>query len=171
MDQVDPEDLFESGRCHALAAKLLHESSVNYAHEHDIVDVEKFAFNGTFSLSLHYLVGLGFELFLKAAYVKFGGDPDPNHLRTAIGHDLVKALQHAETVGFQSDVENLAEIVGHLSEPYRLHSSDIRAQRKLRFQTKDRFLPHSRNWIASSAMNSVGKPISKAACPAPSGSG
>ena len=121
MEPVDPEELFKSGRSHALAAKFLHEKSLEFAIENEIPDIEKFAFNGTFSLSLHYLIGLGFELLLKAAYVRFGGDPDPSHLRSAIGHDLVKALNQAEAVGFQSDAEHLAEIIGHLSEPYRLH--------------------------------------------------
>ena len=121
MELVNPEELFESGRAHALTAAFLHEKSIEFAKVNGIEDAKQFAFNGTFSLSLHYLVGLGFELLLKSAYVKMGGDPNPAHLRNSIGHDLVKALDHAKGVGFNPDAKDLAEIVGYLSEPYKQH--------------------------------------------------
>lgn len=121
MADVKAEELFESGRSHALAATLLFDSSKEYARREGIEDAEKFAFNGTFSLSVHYLIGLGFELMLKAAYLHRGGNADSKHLRNEIGHDLIKALDLAESVGFQPHVENLREILEYLRDPYLRH--------------------------------------------------
>ena len=121
MHTVKADKLFETGRAHAMAAAHLFESSIQFAKTNGVDDPELFAFNGTFSLSVHYLMGLGAELMLKAAYIGHGGDPNPKHLRTDIGHDLIKALDHAEEMGFEPSVENLREILEHLREPYLMH--------------------------------------------------
>jgi hypothetical protein len=73
------------------SSQLLYVSAIRHAEERGIKDPERFASNGQFSLSIHYLVGLGFELMLKAAYVLHGGEADDEHLRRAIGHDLLRA--------------------------------------------------------------------------------
>ena len=112
--------LFESGRAHALASDLLYRSAILHAEQEQIEDIERFAFNGTFSLSTHYLLGLGLELMLKAAMVASGGPSDEKSLR-AIGHDLVKALDSAEAAGFNSEAPNLRGIVDVMSEPFKEH--------------------------------------------------
>ena len=83
--------LYINGRSHALAADRLYRAAADDGLERNPNDPEFFAFNGPYSLSIHYLVSLGFELMLKAAYVAAGGPSDEAILR-AIGHDLVKAL-------------------------------------------------------------------------------
>lgn len=105
-----------------LSAGLLHEAATKFATENGIPNPERYAFNGTFSLSLYYLVGLGFELYLKAAYIQHGGDADERHLKWDIGHDVVAALDRAEARGFQSKAPNLREIVEYLREPLLNHS-------------------------------------------------
>ena len=121
MELVDPEALFESGRSHALAAQLLHEKSLEYAAQNGVDDPKLYAFNGPYSLSLHYLIGLGFELMLKAAYVKYGGIPDPNHIRMKLGHDLRKALREVKNLGFEPAGDHFEEIIEIISEPYKCH--------------------------------------------------
>lgn len=122
MNEVDAEILFENGRSHLLSAALLYESSVEFAKENEIEDPEHFGFNGTFSLSLFYLAGLGMELFLKAAYIYHGGDANERHLRREIDHDIVGALDFAEARGFCSRAPNLRAILEHLREPLLNHS-------------------------------------------------
>jgi hypothetical protein len=99
-----------------LWAKALEEGVVE-GHE----DIDLFAFNGPFSLSINHLAGLSLELLLKAAYVAEGGAADDKHLRNEIGHDLHRALDLAEGLGFQSQAPHLREIVERMSEPYRKH--------------------------------------------------
>ena len=115
------EELFETGRSHALTAELLYRASLEEGHRRGVPDVNLFAFNGTHSLSLHYLLGLGFELMLKAAVVSWGGIEDEKFLRQDIGHDLVRALDEAENVGFHSAAPQLREILRVLREPYKAH--------------------------------------------------
>lgn len=115
------QQLYEVGRAHALSGNHLYGFALEYAKRHDIEDAEKFAFNGTFSLSTYYLLGLGIELLLKAAYVALGGDPADKHLRAAIGHDLRKAWDRAVGLGFESKAPRLEGIVDTLSEPYKMH--------------------------------------------------
>lgn len=112
--------LFETGRAHALASDLLHRSAIRHGIESDMQDPEHFAFNGTYSLSTHYLLGLGLELMLKAAIVAWGGPSDDKSLRK-IGHDLIKALDLAEELGFNSEAPNLRDILNVLQEPYKQH--------------------------------------------------
>lgn len=114
------EVLFETGRGHALSAERLHDAAILYAEEHDL-DLEIFPFNGTFSLSIHYLLGLGLELMLKSAIVAWGGRSDDKYLRNTIGHDLTAALHAAEAAGFKSQAPHLHEIIAILSGPFKMH--------------------------------------------------
>ena len=113
-------ELFETGRSHALASDLLHRSAIIDGIDRGIEDPEHFAFNGTYSLSTHYLLGLGLELMLKAAIVAWGGPSDEKSLRE-IGHDLIKALDSAEAAGFNSAAPNLRDILDVLNEPFKQH--------------------------------------------------
>ena len=115
------ETLHQTGRAHALSADLLYRAAVAHAEAEELPDPELFAFNGTYSLSIHYLIGLGLELCLKAAFVAHGGDEDVRFLRNEIGHDLVRALDLAEDRGFSSEAPHLREIVQHLRDPYIAH--------------------------------------------------
>lgn len=115
--------LFENGTAHALSAILLFNSSYEYGRKIEVSEekIDDFAFNGTCSLSVHYLIGLGLELLLKAAYVACGGDGDDKHLRNEIGHDLEIALQRAQDFGFKSQSDHLAELVSYMKTPYKEH--------------------------------------------------
>ncbi len=115
--------LLENGEGHALAAAVLFDASHGYGRKIGVPEeeIDKFAFNGVCSLSVHYLVGLGLELMLKAAYIACGGDDTDNHLRRDIGHDLETALAMAQERGFESQSEHLVGLVGHLNEPYKQH--------------------------------------------------
>lgn len=113
--------LYEGGRSHALSAKLLYAAAKGYGEAQQIDDPEKFAFNGPYSLSVHYLIGLGLELMLKSAYVASGGKADDKHLRTQIGHDLLRALDLAEAAGFTSEAPRLRDIVSVMRQPYKAH--------------------------------------------------
>lgn len=113
--------LLLSGRSHGLASDLLYRSAVVEGQDKGVADPDLYAFNGPHSLSIHYLVGLSLELLLKAAYVAAGGPGDVRHLRNAIGHDLLVALEMAEQQGFHSEAPHLHEIVGHMNEPYKNH--------------------------------------------------
>lgn len=112
--------LFEAGRAHAMSSILLHNAAIARAIEDKNPDPEKFAFNGTYSISIYYLVCIGLELYLKAAYVHYSGDGSHKALH-AIGHDLVAALDEAEKHGFKSTVENLHEIADLLRLPHLKH--------------------------------------------------
>jgi len=113
--------LFETGRAHALASELLYRSAIIEGEgREDAPDPEHFAFNGTYSLSIHYLLGLGLELMLKSAIVAWGGPSEEKSLRD-VGHDLIKALDTAEAAGFESEAPNLREILMVLQKPYEQH--------------------------------------------------
>ncbi len=112
--------LFETGRSHALASDLLYRSALIEGAERNIADPEHFAFNGTYSLSTHYLLGLGLELMLKAAIVAWGGQADEKTLRD-IGHDLIKAVDAAEKAGFNTAAPNLRHVLEVLNEPFKQH--------------------------------------------------
>ena len=113
-------ELYETGRAHALAADRLFHAALDDGQLMSPDDPELFAFNGTYSLSTHYLIGLGLELMLKGAYVAHGGSPSDDDLRK-IGHDLVLALDMAEERGFRSKAANLRELVQLMVEPYKQH--------------------------------------------------
>jgi hypothetical protein len=124
--------LFETGRSHALSSDLLYRSSlIEGEYRDDVLDPERFAFNGTYSLSTHYLLGLGLELMLKAAIVGWGSPADEKSLK-AIGHDLLGALDAAEAAGFVSNAPKLRDILGVLQEPFKQHW--------LRYQRPENFL-------------------------------
>ena len=115
------EALYNLGKAHALSGNHLFAKALDYAVEQELPDPDHFAFNGTFSLSTYYLLCLGTELLLKAAYVASGGNHEDRHLRNAIGHDLKAALQHAEERGFASAAPRLHDIIDVLNEPYTRH--------------------------------------------------
>ncbi len=112
--------LFETGRAHALAADRLYRAAFEDGMQRSPDDPELFAFNGTYSLSVYYLVCLGLELMLKAAYVGVGGPSDNASLRS-IGHSLVSAFDAATAMGFQSIAPRLIETIASLKEPYKAH--------------------------------------------------
>jgi len=120
MDLELARELFESGRSHALASDFLYRSSVRDGNERALPDAELFAFNGTYSLSTHYLLGLGLELMLKAAIVAWDGPSEEKSLRD-IGHDLVKGFEAAAAAGFRSEAPRLREIIDVMNEPYKAH--------------------------------------------------
>ena len=122
---------FETGRSHALASDFLYRSAIADGENREIADPELFAFNGTYSLSTHYLLGLGLELMLKAAVVAWGGPSDEKFLRD-IGHDLIKALDAAEATGFKSEAPHLRDILSVLNEPFKQHW--LRYQRPENFE-------------------------------------
>ena len=109
-----------SGRSHALASDFLYRAALKDAEHRQVDDPEHFAFNGTYSLSTHYLLGLGLELMLKAAIVAYGGPSDDKSLRE-IGHDLIKALNAAEEAGFRSEAPRLRDILSIIQEPFKAH--------------------------------------------------
>ena len=115
--------LLENGAAHALAALVLFRASYDYGRKIGVAEekIDDFAFNGTCSLSVHYLIGLGLELLLKAAYVAHGGDESDLHLRNEIGHDLEVALRKAQERGYQCQSDQLAELVGYMNRPYKNH--------------------------------------------------
>ena len=115
------QSLYETARAHALSSDLLYQASLQYALDHNKPDPDQFAFNGTFSLSIFYLIGLGLELFLKAAIALHDKDADLKFLKNEIGHDLVKALDAAEARGFAPEAPNLRAITENLREPYLMH--------------------------------------------------
>jgi hypothetical protein len=113
--------LYLAGRSHGMGANRLWARALEEGAEINSQDPSQFAFNGPFSLSINHLAGLSFELLLKAAYVASGGPPEDKHLRDEIGHDLIRALDKAEELGFDTDVPHLREIIGYLRDPYRRH--------------------------------------------------
>lgn len=112
--------LYEGARAHALSGELLYNAAMGKASDEGNLDPATSVFNGTYSLSINYLIGLSLELYLKSAYVFHGGAADDKSLR-AIGHKLVEALNAAERQGFQSQAPNLREIAEHLNEPFSQH--------------------------------------------------
>lgn len=115
------KQLHQTGKAHAWTSCLLYRASVDYAEDEGFEDAQAYAFNGTPSLSIHYLLGLGLELMLKSAIVAWDPEVDAEYLRTTIGHDLVKALDDAEIRGFASQAPYLRGLVELLRAPYRQH--------------------------------------------------
>lgn len=115
------KQLYESGKAHASTSCLLYRASIEYAEDEHFEDPHAFAFNGTPSLSIHYLLGLGLELLLKSAIVMCDPDVDRANLQISIGHDLTKALDAAEARGFASNAQYLRDLTNLLRVPYRQH--------------------------------------------------
>ena len=89
--------------------------------EQEVADPALFAFNGPYSLSVHYLVGLGLELILKAIIVARDPSMGEIELRRSIGHNLVAALDAVEAAGFESDAPYLRDVVETFNVPYQSH--------------------------------------------------
>ena len=96
------KELHQTGKAHAWSSCLLYRASIRHAEDEGIEDPQAYAFNGTPSLAIHYLLGLGLELMLKSAIVAGDAAVDDACLRNTIGHDLVRALDEAEARGFAS---------------------------------------------------------------------
>lgn len=120
MSIIDAKYLYESGRAHALAADRLYRAAADDGLVKRPDDPEQWAFNGPYSLSIHYLICLGLELLLKSTYVAYDGPTDKKQLLN-IGHDLELALDEAEKQGFNSEAPRLREIAQILREPYMAH--------------------------------------------------
>lgn len=112
--------LHQTGRSHALASDLLYQAACKEGLKRKPDNPELFAFNGLYSLSIHYLIGLGLELMLKAAIAASGGPSDDRSLRD-LGHELGRLLTRAKEVGFHSEAPRLDEVISHMAEPYKLH--------------------------------------------------
>ncbi|WP_426275323.1 hypothetical protein [Sphingomonas sp. FW199] len=112
--------LYQVGRSHALSAFELYRASIRYAEERGLEDPEHFAFNGTFSLSTHYLLGLGLELMLKAAVCLVEVEISPNDLKR-LGHNLLDALDRIERGNFDHDMTALRNLVEIMHQPYLSH--------------------------------------------------
>ena len=121
MNKDTARTLFESGRSHALSSDLLYRAAIDEGDRRNVADPELFAFNGPYSLSINALLGLGLELMLKAAILASDIDVNDEFLRKEIGHDLIKALDKAEDVGFRSQAPNLRQIVEVMHPPYKAH--------------------------------------------------
>lgn len=115
------KQLHESGKAHAWTACLLYRASLEHAEDEGFEDPLAYAFNGTPSLSIHYLLGLGLELMLKAATVAWDPNVDRAYLKNTIGHDLSKALDEAEARGFATQAPHLRALVELLCAPYKQH--------------------------------------------------
>lgn len=118
-------ELYRSGKAHAGAACLLYRASIDYAASDEgiepLEDRIKYAFNGPNSLSLHYLLGLGLELMLKAVIAALDAEVDAKFLQNEVGHDLARALDEAERRGFKSEAQHLRELVALLRDPFKKH--------------------------------------------------
>lgn len=115
------KQLHQTGKAHAWTSCLLYRASVRYAQEEDFEDPQAYAFNGTPSLSIHYLLGLGLELMLKSAIVAWDQEVDAEYLRNEIGHDLIRALDRAEARGFETQAPHLRALLKLLRAPYKQH--------------------------------------------------
>jgi hypothetical protein len=113
-------NLWNMGGGHAIGAEAVIRRAQEWAREIEADDPEKVVFNGKYSASIYLLLGYGFELLLKAAFVYNGGDSKQLGVR-GIGHDLVAALNAAEERGFHSGAPRLREIVELLQSPHLEH--------------------------------------------------
>lgn len=113
--------LHQNGKAHAEASCLLYAASFDQAKREGVEDRAKYAFNGPYSLSVQYLLGLGLELMLKSAVVAFDPKADAEYLRKELGHDLVASLDQAERRGFKSQAPHLRKLVELLRDPYKQH--------------------------------------------------
>lgn len=120
MNEELARNLWNMGGGHAIGAEAVIRRAQEWAREIGADDPEKAVFNGKYSASIYLLLGYGFELLLKAAFVSNGGNPrqlGPG----GIGHDLAAALKAAEERGFHSSAPRLREIVELLQLPHREH--------------------------------------------------
>lgn len=106
-----------------MAAEALRLTSIDAAQNEGAEDVEKVAFNGPLSPSLHLLIGYGFELNLKVVFLLLGGEEAELGTKR-IGHDLIAALDAAEELGYVSIVPDIRWTLeklraSHLSHHWR----------------------------------------------------
>ena len=120
MDEELARNLWNMGGGHALGAEAVIHRAQDWAEEIGAEDREKAVFNGKYSASIYLLLGYGFELLLKAAFIAHGGDPKQLGVR-GIGHSLGAALKAAEDNGFRSGAPDLHEIIELLEMPHREH--------------------------------------------------
>ena len=120
MNEELARELWTMGGGHALGAEAVVRRAQDWAREIEAEDLEKAVFNGKYSASIYLLLGYGFELFLKAAFVAHGGDPKQLGPR-GLGHDLEAALNAAEEQGFCSGAPDLRAIVELLQLPHSQH--------------------------------------------------
>lgn len=120
------EDLWHRGWGHVTAAKILAQYSKAEGQAKQVADPDHYTFNGPQSPSLHLLIGYGMELLLKVAVLLHGGREADTR---AAGHDLIKALDRAEELGFRCRTpqvrfaaENLREM--HLNHHFRYGGAD-----------------------------------------------
>lgn len=128
--------LHDNGSAHASAACLLYRASLEQADRENVEDRARYAFNGPYSLSVQYLLGLGIELMLKAVIAAGDRAVDGDFLRKRVGHDLAVALEMAEQAGLAEEAQ-LRDLVGVLREPYRQHW--LRYERPAQFALPDDF--------------------------------
>ena len=112
--------LYQVGRSHALSAFQLYDAAIRYAEEHGLDDPEHFAFNGTFSLSTHYLLGLGLELMLKSGVCLVDVEISPKDLKR-LGHNLLDAVDRIERSGFEYDMTAVRTLPEIMQQPYLSH--------------------------------------------------
>ncbi len=112
------EGLWHRGWGHATAAGVLARHSENEGAENGTADVDHYVFNGPQSPSMHLLIGYSFELLLKVAMLLNGASE--KHVRAA-GHDLRKALDRAEALGFVSNSPEMRFTVETLREMHLKH--------------------------------------------------
>ena len=118
MDRKLLEDLWHRGWGHAKAARALAAYSKAEAIDSGVDDIEHYLFNGPQSPSMHLLVGFSFELLLKVAMLLNGASTKSVR---SVGHDLRKALNKAEQLGFVSRTPQLRFVVEGLREMHFKH--------------------------------------------------
>lgn len=118
MDREYIESLWVRAVSHCGCAQELASLALAEAIENCFPDADQVVFNGRHSASIHLLIGFSLELMLKVAFLLEGGDAA--RLR-AIGHDLRKALQHAEGLGFEPLPPKTAWVVDNLHETHLNH--------------------------------------------------
>lgn len=120
MDREFARELWTMGGGHALGAEAVVRTAQQWAQEIQADDPEKAIFNGKYSASIYLLLGYGYELLLKSAYIAHGGDRRKIG-NGGFGHDLRAALDAAEELGFRSAAPNLREIIELLQIPHDKH--------------------------------------------------
>jgi hypothetical protein len=120
MNEKLAQTLWTMGGGHALGAEAVVLRAQEWAKEIEAEDPEKAIFNGKYSASIYLLLGYGFELLLKSAFIAHGGDPKLLGNK-GLGHNLRAALEAAESQGFQSSAPRLHEIIDLLQQPHDKH--------------------------------------------------
>lgn len=136
MADNSPEQLLELARGHGFSAQRLYGVALEEGKYRYPSNPYKFAFNGPYSLSTHYLLTLSLELMLKAAFVAWGGDRSDKSLKS-MRHDLRECLCKANELGFITNAPMIDEVVRLLRDPYRLDSLRYRSRSKLRLPNID----------------------------------